>query len=385
MLARVLAFGTIFIGTLSALFFFSGLPAPLPEQSPSAYLLGQLIYDVGSVDFPLVDDSRPTASNGEFEGLDHRPLETTAWFPMIENQQVAPGLHPVVIYAHGFSSGKIGGKYMAEYLAAQGYIVIAPDFPLTHMSAPGGSLAQDVINQPADISFLIDKLEVWNKQTSSPFYQRLDMSRLGLVGVSLGGMAAILTSHHPDYVDQRIKLLVSVAGVSSMFKPQFYQRRSLPTLLIASPQDALVSYEENALPMAQAIPGALLVSIEGGTHTGFSEFSRYMRWLPNPDRLSCSVVESKLGDRPVIDSWFDSLGGDAMGVRKNLRIKPCADKLPMAINPVLQHWVTQLAVYGFLQQHFGDTKTERNTAQAWLNDYLSEDFPFVSVSRPAGG
>ena len=49
-----------------------------------------------------------------------------------------------------------GGAYLAEQLASLGYVVVAVDYPLTNGLAPGGPDVKDVVNQLADVSFLID-------------------------------------------------------------------------------------------------------------------------------------------------------------------------------------------------------------------------------------
>ncbi len=42
--------------------------------------------------------------------------------------------------------------------SAAGYVVAAPAFPLTSRNVPGGPNAGDVLNQPADMSFLISSM-----------------------------------------------------------------------------------------------------------------------------------------------------------------------------------------------------------------------------------
>ena len=47
---------------------------------------------------------------------------------------------------------------LAAVWASRGYVVALPLFPLTNSATPGGPIAQDVQNQPADVSFVIDKV-----------------------------------------------------------------------------------------------------------------------------------------------------------------------------------------------------------------------------------
>ena len=82
---------------------------------------------------------------------------------------------------------------MAEAMASHGYIVAAADYPLTSGSTPGGANGDDVVNQPADVSFLIDS--VLNLSADEkPFAGEVDGSRIGLSGYSLGGLTTYLTT-----------------------------------------------------------------------------------------------------------------------------------------------------------------------------------------------
>ena len=371
---------SLIVGTLGVLFVYSGLPPEPAVQSASARFLKSGIYAAGDIDYRLIDTSRPTAANGDFGGLAHREYDTRVWFPRVENKQVAPGAHPLVVYSHGFASGKIAGAYLASFLARQGYIVVAADYPLTRMGAPGGARVADVVNQPADVSFLIDTLLGWDADPDSPFYKRVDAGRIGVVGVSLGGLTSTLVAFHPRWRDQRVKLAISIAGPSAMFEERFFQASPLPFMMVASTDDALVDYERHAAPILDKITGATLLSISNGSHMGYSGLSRYLRWLRNPDAVACRYIERQLARQPLQDSWYPLLGSPEEGVVANGEPAPCAADLPAVINPVLQQWITTLAVYSFIQQRFARTAVEIAAAKHYLYDILPRDFPGVVVA-----
>jgi predicted dienelactone hydrolase len=81
------------------------------------------------------------------------PFPTTIWYP--ENSDAT---HPLLIHSHGIVSSRSEAPYLAEHLASYGYVTAAADYPLTSGSTPGGANAGDVINQAADVSFLIDSV-----------------------------------------------------------------------------------------------------------------------------------------------------------------------------------------------------------------------------------
>jgi pimeloyl-ACP methyl ester carboxylesterase len=375
---------SLMAGALGVLFVYSGLPPELVAQTASARFLKSGIYAVGDIDYRLIDATRPTAANGDFAGLQHREYDTRVWFPRVENKQVAPGVHPLVVYSHGFSSSKMAGEYIASFLARQGYIVVAADYPLTRLGAPGGALVTDVVNQPADVSFLIDTLLGWDIDPDSPFFERIDAGRIGVVGVSLGGLTSTLLAFHPRWRDQRVKLAVSIAGPSSMFEARFFQASPLPFMplpfmMVASTGDALVDYDSNAAPIPDKIPGATLVSINNGSHLGYSGLSRYLRWLRNPDAVACRYIERQLARQPIQDGWYPLIGSPEEGAVANGELARCASELPEVINPVLQQWITTLAVYSFIQQRFARTAVEIAAAKHYLYNILPREFPGVVV------
>ena len=74
------------------------------------------------------------------------------WLP------AAPGRRPLIVFAHGFDVGP--GIYAAllDAWAAHGYVVAAPEFPLTDPAVAGASLDEnDINNQPADLRFVTER------------------------------------------------------------------------------------------------------------------------------------------------------------------------------------------------------------------------------------
>ena len=75
--------------------------------------------------------------------------------------------------------------YNAELLASYGYVVVAANFPLTAGGTAGGPNANDLVNQPSDVSFLIDSVLQLSGEAKS-FAGEIDSSRIALMGYSLG-------------------------------------------------------------------------------------------------------------------------------------------------------------------------------------------------------
>jgi dienelactone hydrolase len=110
----------------------------------------------------------------------------------------APGKYPVVIYAPGFGSSAIENADLCEYLASQGYVVIAS----ASMGSRSRAMTQDIDGleaQAADIRFLIG---------FANSLLQADASRIGVIGFSWGGMSNVVAAARDD----RIRALVSLEG-----------------------------------------------------------------------------------------------------------------------------------------------------------------------------
>ncbi|WP_269618545.1 alpha/beta hydrolase family protein [Zhongshania sp. BJYM1] len=353
---------------------FGNLPEPLPADSQSSQWLERGIYDVTYFDVELVDDTRPTQKNGDFEGSNERRLETRIWYP-----EGLVGAAPLLIYSHGFMSSRTGGSYLAEHFASHGYIVAAMDYPLTNMQAPGGPLVKDVVNQPADISFLIDQFVSWDADPSHQFYDQIDERRIGVMGLSLGGMTSTLAAFHPREADLRISAAVSIAGPVFVFGPAFYGHRDIPFMMIASPIDAMIDYKTNAATILPNVKGAILVTMDKASHTGFAAPGRYLRWLDNADLLGCSMVTRGL-EKTADESWASALGGPEEGILPVLQSDLCTmDPLPPAMNPIRQQWLTTLAVFSFFESQFALSELHRQEARDYLISTYPKEISEVSV------
>jgi predicted dienelactone hydrolase len=241
-----------------------GRPAePFAVGSESERRLASGSLEIVSREETLVDTSRPTQATGDYAGDDKRTLKGRVWHPTSANH----GPYPLVVYSHGFTSYHKGGKYIVEHLASLGHVVVAVDYPLTNMDAPGGPLVRDVVNQPADVSFLIDSLIAQGNTEGHPLQGMVDASRIGVTGISLGGMTTTLAAFHPEKRDPRIGAALSIAGPTAPFTETFFTHAEVPFLMLAGDVDAMVPYDSNAAPVPEVIPGGQLVTLASGSHT----------------------------------------------------------------------------------------------------------------------
>lgn len=366
-------------------FRFGARPEPLPEGSESVQLLESGEHRVATWELTLVDSSRTSQAYAEFAGTPFRTLETTVWYPgdLVPPQGGAAARPlPLLVYSHGFMSNRAGGTYLAEHLASHGYIVAAMDHPLTHGGAPAGPLIDDVANQPGDVRFLVDRFLAWHLDEDHRFEGAVDQDRIGSFGLSLGGLTATLATFHPRFGDPRIDAAISIAGPTFMLSPGFFEHRDRPFMMIGGDIDAIVSYEANAAPILDKVPGALLVTIEDASHVGFADMARSLRFVDNPDAMGCTAITANVEEE---DAWWTDLGSPEEGVLVQPPESPLCEiePLPASMNPLRQQWLTLLAVTAFFESHFSEEPAERQR----FHTYLTETFPseLEAVTVEEGG
>ncbi|HEX7132092.1 MAG TPA: hypothetical protein VF228_05920 [Iamia sp.] len=157
-------------------------------------------YEVSETRPTWVDTTRTTAAHGGQPELPERTLDVVVYAPDGE-----PGPWPLVVFGHG--SSRAGDHYAATLRAwaSAGYVVVAPDYPLTSEGTPGGSKLDDVEAQTGDVSFLID--------TALAELDTIDPERIGIGGQSLGAITALGVGFNACCADPRIDVVTEFAGI----------------------------------------------------------------------------------------------------------------------------------------------------------------------------
>ena len=367
----------VILGAGVALALALDTPEPLAVGTESAARLEPGPYAVDLSEEVWVDASRPTNANGDFEGSEERTFKIALWSPV-----EAPGPHPLLVYSHGFMSNRHGGQYLAEHMASHGYVVVATDYPLTTYTAPGGPNANDVENQPGDVSFLIDQALSLARDARS-FAGGIDRDRIGVMGLSLGGLTTTLAAFHPGLGDPRIKAAISIAGPSAMFGRGYFAQADVPFLMIAGTHDSMIEYNSNAAPIPELIKDGGLITIDGASHAGFSAIAAGpMRLLGNPDALGCESLMANLDIAPD-ENPFPGLGGPEIGMLDASGTPlPCSIRFDEAMHPGRQHMATTLAVRAFFESHFSRDASDRDAHASFLTATLQKEFAELSFAPP---
>ena len=162
--------------------------------------------------------------------LSNSPINGRVWYPE------GSGPFPLVLIVHGnhemTKPSDAGYEYLGELLASRGYIFVSVDQNFLN----GSFIAGDLTN-PANVArgiMLLEHLKVWrewNNQEVNPFYQKVDMENISLIGHSRGGEAVAIAAalnKEERYSDNanitfdygfNIKSLVAIAPVDESYTP----------------------------------------------------------------------------------------------------------------------------------------------------------------------
>ncbi|MFW9880221.1 MAG: alpha/beta hydrolase, partial [Candidatus Thorarchaeota archaeon] len=192
-------------------------------------------------------------------------------------------LRPLVIYCHGIGSKRDFDLRIPIEFTKRGFYIAALDYQGHGESGGNINNIDPISGIPAlaqDCSKLLDKLE------SLSFYRDINISQIGLIGHSLGGMVVLMN----QALDPRFKVTVGLAPLICFKPPKFgfvYNERFLKyipksllntentdnLLIIHHTNDEILDFEENAVK-AQQLTNCSLIPMKGfmlgGAHQLFS-------------------------------------------------------------------------------------------------------------------
>ena len=197
-------------------------------------------YPVTTTTLPLVDTSRPTVSRGRTLSTT-RPLTTLVWAPAV------PGRWPLVVFGHGYQVGPGPYTTLLRAWAADGYVVAAPEFPLSDQAVAGANLDEgDIDNEPGDLRFVIDSLVA----PTSAVAARIDATRVATAGHSDGAEAALAEAQTPPPPGQPPVRAVIAMSVNPL--PGTTRAANPPLLVTQGDADPINPFSEGLQTYRQA-------------------------------------------------------------------------------------------------------------------------------------
>lgn len=292
-----------------------------------------------------------------------RPLITEVWYPVelaapsktptgiwlrceeSRDQPLSMGQqrYPLIIMSHGNGGDRFNMSWLAEILAANGYIVAAMDHYGNTWNNKIPELYAKPWERPKDISFVLDQL------LSHPtFVDRIDAKRIGFAGYSLGGatgmwiagaqmskvpphdLSAVCASQLPDFVtsevlshvdfndamhcyqDPRFSAIFTMApALGWLFDEASLQKIEVPICIISTNKDQVVPMESNAHLFAKSLKKATLKILNNdGDHYVFLNRASLVgkrllepRFFEDPQHIDRGRIHEEVGMTAV--SFFD--------------------------------------------------------------------------------
>ena len=236
---------------------------------------------------------------------------------------------PIIVFSHGLGSVRTDLRYLAEHLASHGYVVAALEHPGSNETHVKQAMAlkaplleaQEVLNRPKDISFVLDELQSLNQKPGS-LQGKLASDRVMVVGYSFGGSTALslagaelqltqLKQRCPGDVlafslgessqcfakslpedryqlrDPRIKAAIALSPTTSLlFGETGLTQVAVPTLITAASADKTTPILTEQVIAFDKMPSPKwLAGFVGGTHLSVKDPSTTLDQADQPDTL----------------------------------------------------------------------------------------------------
>jgi fermentation-respiration switch protein FrsA (DUF1100 family) len=232
-------------------------------------------FAVGVTHVTYTDTTRQTDARGDTPASSSRTIPVTIRYPVAGavSDDEAPelpavaGSFPLVVLAHGFDVSADTYALLEHQIASAGFVVAAPDFPLTSSAIPGPAIEDDVSNQAGDVSFVISSL-LDPTQAPAVVAQAIDRDHVGVVGHSDGGVTAAAVAYNATVADPRVGAAVILSGAEARYDGSWFTTQSPPLLAIHGTDDEVNPFASSTTLYDGATGPAMLVAVQGGSHLG---------------------------------------------------------------------------------------------------------------------
>jgi len=187
-----------------------------------------------------------------FDNTRNREIPVLIYLP----EQTTPS--PVLLFSHGLGGSRFGAGFLGEHWADRGYTVAFLQHPgsdesilenvalsdiLAVMNAAAS--AENSIARIADVSTVLDQLEIWNLDSGHVLYSRLNMELVGMSGHSFGAKTTQAVSGQDVLTvpganrEPRIKASVVLSPSISEFgdNADAFSTATIPWLLMTGTKD----------------------------------------------------------------------------------------------------------------------------------------------------
>jgi dienelactone hydrolase len=206
------------------------------------------------------------------ENLGPRILVTGIRYPVAARPdgQAARGPFPLVLFAPGFM--QCGGPYsgLLQAWASAGYVVVTVNFPRTDCRTGTAADEADLVNQPADMSYVLTRLLALNAQPRGWFSGLVNRDQVGVSGQSDGGDTVAALAANACCTDHRVRAVAVLSGAEWPPMPgRYFPHRAPPMLFVQGTADT-INPPRMSLQLYQADTAGIRYYLDlfGADHTG---------------------------------------------------------------------------------------------------------------------
>lgn len=216
-------------------------PSPTKPAGPAAGLgtLGKFRTGKYKIWFTEPAHRGPTGAH-----LGPRKLLTVVRYPLADSppgtRKPARGPLPLIVFGPGFQ--QCDGPYtgLLKAWASAGYVVAAVNFPESDCLVRSSATESDMVNQPADMSYVITKMKELSAAPHGLFAGALNPREIAVSGQSDGGDTVAALGANTCCTDHRVRAVAVLSGAQWPQMPgKFFSTRPAPMLFVQGSADTV--------------------------------------------------------------------------------------------------------------------------------------------------
>jgi predicted dienelactone hydrolase len=172
-----------------------------------------------------------------------RVLHVSVRYPVVDPRNDASSSFghpfPLIVFAPGYAQCDISYSVLLREWASAGFVVAAVNFPQTNCHI-GNPQETDLVNQPADMEFVIGKLVQLAREPGDPVTNLIDAARVAVAGQSDGGDTVAALAANNCCRDHALRATIVLAGAEWwQFSDAWFSERTAPMLFVQGTADTI--------------------------------------------------------------------------------------------------------------------------------------------------
>ncbi|MBN1620809.1 T9SS type A sorting domain-containing protein [candidate division WOR-3 bacterium] len=242
--------------------------------------------------------------NGIFQTA-HRTVEIQGYYEMMSGSRIyypeslgsipqSAVPCPVIVFGHGFQMGIDRYYSYGEHLASWGFVVVIPTISNPFLVPEHFTRARSMVDAARFVSSL-------NDSAGDDFYQKLEASKWGFAGHSMGGGIALLASDTFGLIDT-LRAVVSVASpqTTPATNPQ---NLNVPKMILTGGVDNIAPWDEvRAAYWSGSPPPGCFAVITGANHGYFMDYSYFWE---NGGTATITREQQQITTKKFMTAYFE--------------------------------------------------------------------------------